>query len=570
MTVMPADKPWLKNYPKGVPTTFEPAVVPIHSLLEESAQKFPENKALVFRGSEMTYRELNAGADAIAAALAAHGFKKGDRAVIYMPNLPQFVITYYGILKAGGIVIATNPLYTERELNHQLHDCGAETVFVASLFYNKLKSVQAGGETNVKRIIVTNIKEYLPPLLRLLFTLLKEKKDGHRVTLHDGDIAFQDFLALGRRSPKPNVQVSGDDIALMQYTGGTTGLSKGVVCLHRNMASNVRMMRHWMWDAQEGKEICLTAIPLFHSYGMVTAMNFTVSLGGKMVMIANPRDQKDVLSSIDKFKPTLFPGVPAMYVAINNNPDVRAGKYDLSSIKYCLSGSAPLLLETKQTFEEITGGTLVEGYGMSETHVATHCNPLVGENREGSIGFPLPGVECRIVDQETGQKDLGAGEIGELLIKGPTVMPGYWNMPEETKKSLVDGWLFTGDVVEMDEDGYFYIRDRKKDMIIAGGYNIYPREVEEVLANHPAVLEVVVAGISDPKRGETVKAWIVKRPGHERVSEQEIIDWSKDQLAKYKYPRLVEFLDELPKSAAMKVLKRELVKRETEKGKAPA
>ncbi len=567
MTVMPADKPWLEQYPPGVAKNIEQPNHTLHSLLDQSAKQFADKTAMIFKGTQISYRQLGEASDAVAAALAAHGFKKGDRAVIYMPNLPQFVIIYYGILKAGGIVIATNPLYTERELTHQLQDCGAETVFVVSLYYDKLKKVQASGKTNVKRIVVTNIKEYLPFHLRILFTLFREKKDGHRVTLKDGDTDFQSFLSLGSRSPRPNVSVSPDDIALMQYTGGTTGLSKGSICLHRNMAANVEMIKHWNYEAVEGEEVCLTAIPLFHSYGMVTAMNYSAAIGSQMILIPDPRDQKDVLTSIEKYKVTLFPGVPAMYVAINNNPDVQAGQYDLSSIKNCISGSAPLLLETKKRFEELTGGKLVEGYGMSETHVATHCNPFGGDVREGSIGLPLPSVECRVVDQETGQQDLPAGEIGELLVKGPTVMPGYWNMPEESKQSLVDGWLFTGDIVEMDEDGYFYIRDRKKDMIIAGGYNIYPREVEEVLTSHPAVLEVAVAGITDPKRGETVKAWIVKREGHEGVTEQEIINWSKDQLAKYKYPRLVEFIDELPRSAAMKVLKRELVKREAEKVK---
>lgn len=568
MPVMPSEKPWLKNYEAGVPHTIDIVTDPLHSLLEKAAEKYPNNTAMVFRDHKISYKETNELANAVAAALAAHGFKKGDRAVIYMPNSPQFVITYYGILKAGGIVIATNPLYTERELEHQLHDCGAETVFVMSLFYEKLKTVQAAGKTNVKRIIVANIKEYLPFHLKVLFTLLKEKKEGHRVTLRDGDIAFQDFLALGKRSPTPNVKVTGDDIALFQYTGGTTGLSKGAICLHKNMATNTAMMQSWMRNVEPGKEVFLTAIPLFHSYGMVAAMNFSMRIGGMMVLVANPRDVADVLGNISKYKATLFPGVPAMYVAINNNKDVAAGKYNLRSIKMCLSGSAPLLLETKTKFEELTGGKLVEGFGMSETHVATHANIINGTNPPGSIGLPLPGVECKIVDQEEGKKELGSGELGELLLKGPNIMTGYWNMPEETAKVITDGWLHTGDIVEMDENGFFFIRDRKKDMIIAGGYNIYPREIEEVLINHPAVLEVAVAGIPDPKRGETVKAWIVKQPGHEAVTEQQIIDWSQEHLAKYKYPRLVEFLPELPKSAAMKVLKRELVKREKEKMKA--
>ncbi|MCI0394516.1 MAG: long-chain fatty acid--CoA ligase [Chloroflexi bacterium] len=567
MSLSYADKPWVKSYDKGVPETVEVPDMPVHQLLEEAARSHPDHVAIVFKGRKITYRELNELSDAVAAGLAANGFKKGDRAVVYMPNTPQFVMIYYGILKAGGIVIATNPLYTERELEHQLADCGAETAFVLSLYYDKLKKVQKDGHTNVKRIIVTNVKEFLPPHLKVLFTLAKEKKEGHRVTIQPGDMAFQDFLAAGKQAPKPNVPVSGDDIALLQYTGGTTGLSKGAIGLHRGLVANTKAAQAWLTDCKVGEEVVLTSIPLFHSYGMIAAMNLTVSIAGTMILIVNPRDQKDLLSSINKYRPTIFPGVPAMYVAINNNPDIAAGKYDISSIRVCLSGSAPLLLETKQRFEQLTGGKLVEAYGLTEAHVATHANPIYGENRPGSIGLPLPGVESRIVDPEDGGKEMPAGELGELIIRSPSVMQGYWNMPTETTNTLRDGWLYTGDIARMDAEGYFYIEDRKKDMIIAGGYNIYPREVEEVLATHPAVQEVTVAGVPDPRRGETVKAWIVKKTG-DPTTEAEIIEWSKGQLAAYKYPRLLEFRDELPKTIVGKVLKRELVKEHKEKEKA--
>lgn len=559
MSVRLADKPWLKNYDAGVPLAVEYPNHTLQKFVEDAARKHPNHAALIFKGNKITYRTLNRLSYRVANALHASGFKKGERAVVYMPNTPQFVIAYLGILKAGGIVIATNPLYTERELTHQLHDCGAETVFVLSLFYDKLKKVQEGGQTNVKRIIVSNIKEYLPAHLRILFTMVKEKKEGHYAKLQEGDIWFQDFLARGRGGAKPQFDVSGDDVALLQYTGGTTGLSKGAIALHRNMVANTYMMRYWMFDWTEAQEVILTAIPLFHSYGMVTAMHFGFSIAATLILIPNPRDQKDVLGSIDKYKPTMFPGVPAMYIAINNNPKVQAGKYNVGSIRVCLSGSAPLLLKTKERFEEITGGTLVEGYGMTETHVATHANPIKGRNVVGSIGLPLPGVECRIVDAEDASKELDIGEIGELLIKSPTVMAGYWNMPDATETTLVDDWLYTGDIVECDEEGYFYIRDRKKDMIIAGGYNIYPREVEEVLISHPAIMEVAVAGLPHERRGETVKAWVVL---HKKgsITEDELIQWSKSQLAAYKYPRLIEFRDDLPKSTVGKILKRLLIK----------
>ncbi|MEJ2746528.1 MAG: long-chain fatty acid--CoA ligase [Anaerolineae bacterium] len=558
MTVTYADKPWIKHYDEGVPEYVE---IPNHSLfhfLVEAAQKLPDRPAMIIQGGKISYRQLDEETDAFAAALIANGFKKGDRVVIYMANTPQFVISYFGILKAGGIVIATNPLYSERELEHQLADCGAETVVVMSRFYPTLKNVQKNGKTQVKRIIVTNVKEYFPSHIKILFTLLKEKKAGDRVTLEAGDMWFQDFLAAGKRAPKPDVEITGDDLALLQYTGGTTGLAKGAVGLHRNLVANTLMLETWI-DWEYGKEVFLAAIPFFHVYGMVTAMIFSIAIAGTMIIIPNPRDQKDLLGSVNKYKPGIFPGVPAMYIAINNNPDVAAGKYDVRSIRACISGSAPLLVETKRRFEELTGGTLVEGFGMTETLVATHANPIKGENRAGSIGMPLPNVECRIVDPDLGEEDMPVGQEGELIIRSPSVMKGYWEKPTETANSLRDGWLYSGDIAKMDEDGYFYITDRKKDMIIAGGYNIYPREVEEVLANHPAVMEVSVAGVKDPRRGETVMAWIVKHPG-DTTTEEEIIEWSKTQLAKYKYPRIVEFRDQLPKTTVGKVLKRNLVK----------
>ncbi|MCA9959197.1 MAG: long-chain fatty acid--CoA ligase [Anaerolineales bacterium] len=563
-----AEKPWIKRYDEGIPATIDIPDYPLFHFLEESASKYPEHTAIIFKGRRISYRQLNELTDAIAAGLAANGFKKGDRAVIYMPNVPQFVISYFGILKAGGIAIATNPLYTERELEHQLADCGAETVFVMSLYYKQLKTVQRKGHTKVKRVIVTNVKEYFPPHLNVLFTLLKEKKEGHAAELEPGDMTFQDFLAMGKRAPKPNVTVTGNDIALLQYTGGTTGLAKGAIGLHRSLVANTLSLQTWI-DWEYGKEGFLAAIPFFHVYGMVTAMIFAISIAGTQIIIVNPRDQKDLLSSINKYQPAIFPGVPALYNAININPDVAAGKYNIRSIRACISGSAPLLIETKRKFEELTGGTLVEGFGMTETFVATHANPIQGENREGSIGLPIPNVECRIVNVEDGVTDMPVGESGELIIKGPTVMQGYWQMPTETANALRDGWLYSGDIAKMDDQGYFYITDRKKDMIIAGGYNIYPREVEEVLMTHPAVLEVSVAGVKDVRRGESVKAWIVKRAG-DPTTEEDIINWSKEQLAKYKYPRMIEFRDELPKTTVGKVLKRELVKQHEEQQKQTA
>ena len=564
MSLTYADKPWIAHYDEGVDQMIEVPDHPLPWVLEESARKSPDNVAISFMGQDISYRELNETVEAVAAGLAASGFKKGDRAVVYMPNTPQFIMIYFGVLKAGGILIATNPLYSERELQHQLIDCGAETVFVMSRYYPMLKNVQRGGKTNVKRVIVTHIKTYLPSIKRILYGLLREKKAGDRISLEAGDTWFKDFLDMGKQAAKPDVTLAPDDVALLQYTGGTTGVAKGAVAIHQNLAANARQLQEWITDLQYGKEVFIAGIPYFHSYGMVTAMILPISIAAKMVVIPDPRDLTTVMSSIEDHKATFFPGVPAMYVAINNHPDCLAGKYDLTSIRACLSGSAPLLVETKESFEEITGGKLVEGYGLTESHVVSHANPLLGDNRTGSIGLPIPNIECRIVDSVEGDKELPVGGIGELLLKGPNIMQGYWNMPDETANTLRDGWLYTGDIARMDEDGYFYIEDRKKDLIIAGGYNIYPREVEEVLMTHPAVVEVAVAGITDPKRGETVKAWVVKKEGDTTTAE-EIITWSKSQLAKYKYPRMIEFRDELPKTSVGKVLKRELIKEEEEK-----
>ena len=564
MNLTYADKPWTKHYDEGVSPIVDLPDHPLAWVLEESARKSPKNVAIMFQGKTINYRELNEAADAVAAGLVASGFKKGDRAVIYMPNTPQFIMIYFGILRAGGIVIATNPLYSERELQHQLSDCGAETVFVMSRYYQPLKNVQSRGKTNVKRIIVTHIKTFLPSIKRILYGLLREKKSGDRVSLEAGDTWFKDFLDMGKRAAKPNVKVTSEDMALLQYTGGTTGVAKGAIAVHANLAANARQLQEWITDLQYGKEVFISAIPFFHSYGMVTSMILPTSIAAKMVVIPDPRNLADVMGSIEKNKATFFPGVPTLYVAINNHPDIQAGKYDLTSIRACLSGSAPLMAETKTSFEKITGGKLVEGYGLTESHVVSHANPLLGDNRIGSIGLPIPNMECCIVDAVEGEKELPVGGIGELLLKGPNIMKGYWNMPEETAIALRDGWLFTGDIARMDEDGYFYIEDRKKDLIIAGGYNIYPREVEEVLMAHPAVVEVAVAGVTDPKRGETVKAWVVKKENDPTTAE-EMINWSKGQLAKYKYPRIIEFREELPKTSVGKVLKRELIKEDEEK-----
>lgn len=564
------DRPWVAHYDKGVPEAIEYPQAPLFHFLDDSARKYPDRACTIFKGAVVAYKEMNEITDHLAAALVDMGVKKGDRVGIFMPNTPQFVMAYYAILKAGGVVVATNPLYTAPEIEHQASDAGIEVMFVMTNFYKTIKAAQP--KTKIKKLIVTNLKEALPPLLRVLFTLAKEKKGGFRIEggLGEGEVWMQDLIAKYANAKRPALEIGPDDTALFQYSGGTTGVSKGAVAMHRNVVANTLQIKSWMTGLEPGKEVVLMAIPLFHVYGMVAGMNFAMSNGGSMVMVPNARDLKDVLENITKYKATIFPGVPALYNGINNHPDVKAGKYDLSSIKACISGSAALLRETKEQFEKLTGGKVFEGYGLSEAPTATHCNPLNGVNKTGSIGMPLPDVDVRIVSLDDGETELGQGEVGEIIINGPQVMKGYHNMPTETANSLrtmKDGrvWLFTGDIAQMDEDGYFYIVDRKKELIKPGGFQVWPREVEEALAANPKIMEVGVAGIPDPYRGETVKAWIVLKPG-QTITEEELKAWCKERLAAYKVPTHYEFRSELPKTTVGKILRRELVRQHKETG----
>ncbi len=561
------NSPWLAHYDKGVPQTIDYPKAPLFYFLEEAARKYPDRACTIFKGAVISYKEMNAQTDAMAAALVKMGVKKGERVGIFMPNLPQFVVAFYGILKAGAAVVAINPTYPVDEIIMPVDDANIDVMFTLTRYYDKLVATRK--RSKLKKIIVSNLKEALPPFTRLLFTLVKEKKDGDRLgTLASGDVWMQDLLAKHANSAKPNVEVTPDDTAVFQYSGGTTGVPKGAVAMHRNVVANTLQIKSWMPSLEPGKEVVLMGIPLFHVYGMVAGMNFAMANGASMVMVPNARDLKDVLDNISKYKATIFPGVPTLYNAINNHPDVKAGKYDLSSIKACISGSAALMRETKEKFEKLTGGKVFEGYGLSEAPTATHCNPLDGENKTGSIGMPLPDVEVKLVSLDDGETELAQGEIGEIIVHGPQVMKGYHNMPTETANSLremKDGkvWLFTGDIARMDEDGYFYIVDRKKELIKPGGFQVWPREVEEAIMSHPKVLEVGVGGIPDPQRGETVKAWIVMKPG-ETITEAELKAFCKEHLAPYKVPTHYEFRAELPKTTVGKILRRELVRQHKE------
>lgn len=554
-------RPWHDCYDEGVPSSLSYPAVPIFHFLEESANSFPDKPCTIFKGAEISYHEMKMITDELAAALVDLGVEKGDRVGVLIPNTPQFVMAYFAVLKAGGVVVATNPQYTGREIVHQANDSGMELMILMSNYYELVKSIQ--GETGIKQIICTNIKETLPPLLGLLFTLAKEKKGGHRVTLRDNDLWLPDLLAKFKGSSRPDVEVGAEDTAIFQYSGGTTGIPKAAIGLHRNLVANTVQMQYWITTAVRGEEVVMMAIPLYHVYGMVAGMNYGLSTGSTLVMVPDPRDLADLLGNMQKYKTSIFPAVPALYNAINNNEDVKAGKYDLSAIKACISGSAPLLRETKETFEKLTGGKLFEGYGLSETPTATHCNPNLGENRTGSIGLPFPDVDARIIDLDDEVTVLESGEIGELIIKAPQVFKGYYNMPTETRNSLRDGWLYTGDIARMDEQGYFYIVDRKKELIKPGGFQVWPREVEEVLQDHPAIMDVGVAGVPDPSRGETVKAWIVLNEGY-KLNRDELKEWCLDRMARYKIPTEIEYRDELPKTHVGKLLRRELVREHNE------
>jgi long-chain acyl-CoA synthetase len=550
------ERPWARNYEAGVPARLDYPDKTLHEYLTENARLFPDRPAIIFYNQVMTFRQLDRVAARFAAVLGELGMKKGDRLALLLPNTPQFVLAYYGALRAGVIVVPANPLYVEREIEHELRDSGAKAILTLSKFFPVVQAVRE--RTDLEHVIVTNIKEYFPKQLQVLFTLAKERKDGHRVTLpEDGKTYWLQQLLREAKPPAPRVQVSPDDVALLQYTGGTTGVAKGAILTHRNLLANQEMIRAWHKSTNTtaaGYNIYMGVVPLFHIYGMQTVMNAAITGGGAMVL--TPKfEHKPVLEALQHHRPNYFPGVPTLYNALNNFESVK--KYDLSSLDACISGAAPLPVEVKRRFEEITGARVLEGYGLTEASPVTHCNPLHGANKAGSIGMPFPDTDAMIVDPIEGNEIMPPGEIGELVIRGPQVMQGYWNREDETADALRDGWLHTGDIARMDEDGYFYIVDRKKDMIISGGLNVYPRDVEEVLYTHPAVKEAVALGLPDGRWGEAVCAYVVLKEG-ENATEAEIIQYCHSELAGFKVPKRVEFRDELPKTMVGKVLRRVL------------
>jgi long-chain acyl-CoA synthetase len=544
------EKPWFKFYPKDVPRSIDYPNITLSEALKQSAQKFPDNSAIIYFGKRITYRELDDLVDRFATALQDLGAKKGDRVGVQLPNIPQFVIAFYGALRAGAICVACSPLYKARELEHQLKDSGTEILVCMDKLYPIVQEIRHS--TALRNVIATSPRDYLPPLLRLLSPL-----KGVKSYACPGALDFMSTIQRYDPSPKP-VAVNPDDLALLQYTGGTTGIPKGAMITHRNLIANAAQCEVVL-PIRRGIDINVAALPLFHIFGMTCAMNAPILTGTTMLMIPDPRDPKAILSAINKHNATIFCSVPTMYVALINRPDIK--KYDISTVRACLSGAAPLPVEVQKKFEQITGGRLVEGYGLTESSPVTHVNPLDDpkKNRPGSIGIPVPDTDAKIVDIETGSKDLKPNEVGELVIKGPQVMRGYWNKPDETKMTLKAGWLYTGDIAKIDDDGYFYIVDRKKDMIDVSGLKVWPREVEEVLYEHPAVNEAAVVGVSDAYRGETVKAYVSLKPEYQgKVTEEAIIKFCKERIANYKAPRIVEFRESLPKTLVGKVLRRTL------------
>jgi long-chain acyl-CoA synthetase len=556
----PSEKPWFKFWPEDIPKHIDYPEAPLFILLKKSAEKYPNHTALVYFDREITYKELDLASDKFATALADLGVKKGDKVAIFLPNIPQFVMAYYGTIKIGAIDTAVSPLYKEREVEHQLNDSEAETIVVLDALYPIIEKTWE--KTKLKRVIVTGFKDYMPSATALLGSLLK-RIPSQKVEPKPNIYFFKDLINKYPANP-PKVEIDPRmDLAALQYTGGTTGIAKGAMLTHMNLVSNAITCGMWL-RGTEADETFLAVLPLFHIYGMTTGMNAPVYLAGKSVLL--PRfDATSTFQAIQKHKVTIFCGAPTMYSMLLADPNLK--KYNLKSVRFCVSGSAPLPPEVQKKFMELISGALVEGYGLTESSPITHCNPLDRSMKTvkiGSIGLPWPDTDAKIMDIETGEKELATGETGELVVKGPQIMQGYWNMPEETASVLKNEWLYTGDIGKMDEDGYFYITDRKKDLIKYKGYSVYPREIEDVLYEHPAVKLCGVIGKPDPIAGEIPKAFVVLKEG-KTATQKEIMDFVNAKVAPYKAIRELEFRKELPMTMVGKVLRRALLEEEKQK-----
>ena len=554
------EKLWLKSYEKGVPEFVKYEEICMPDILDRTAKQFPEKPALLFQGTSMTFGQLKEMVDRFAACLADFGVKKGDAVAILLPNVIPCVITYYAILKIGAIVVMNNPLYSDPELEHQFNDSGAKVLITLDVLAKRMIALRP--KTKIKQIVHTCIGDYLPAVKRILGKMLK-KYPFAEVPATPDVYAWKDCL--GKYAPNPPaVKLGFEDVAMYQYTGGTTGVSKGVMLTHANLSKQVQQLSAWFPKFGKGGQIMLGALPYFHVFGLSTSMNYSVHMGWAQGLVPRPQPEP-LLEAIRLYRPTFAPLVPTMYIGMLNHPDLK--KTDMSCIKGAFSGSAPLPVEVIHDFEKATGATIVEGFGMTETSPVTHVNPFAGGARKvGSVGVPIPDTLCRIVDLEDEVTDVPAGERGELIVKGPQIMLGYKGRPDETAKTLRDGWCYTGDIATMDEDGYFFIVDRKKDMIISGGFNVYPRDIDEVFYLHPKVQEACSIGIPHPVRGESVKVFVVLKEG-ETATQEELIEYCKTRLATFKLPTEIEFRKELPKTNVGKILRKELRAEELEKRK---
>jgi long-chain acyl-CoA synthetase len=562
---MSSNAPWLAHYDAGVPPTLAP--YPTKTLVDyltEAARARGDAAALLFKGATVTYAALDRASDAFGAALEALGVRRGDRIALLLPNCPQFFIAQFAAWKLGAIVAPLNPTYTEHEIEGPLREQGVETLVTLTRYYPRVKRLQA--RTPLSRVVATNIKEYFPPLLRLLFTLVREKRDGDRVILDPDDHDFAALLAQHAGKKPAPTPLTPDDPAVLLMSGGTTGTPKGVLGRHSAYVLTGLQVEAWTRGVLgKGDSVIALPLPLFHVYGNVGVQSLAFVTRNPLAIIPNPRDLPDLLKTIRRVRPAFFTGVPTLFIALLNHPDVRNRKVDFQSIRICFSGAAPLLAETKQRFESLTGGRIVEGYSLTEAMMALCVNPVNGPNKVGSVGMPLPDVRVRIFDGDEGLRILPPNEVGEVALSGAQLMTGFWNRPDETAGALRDHideggarrWLHTGDLGYLDDEGYLFIVDRKKDLIKTSGYQVWPREVEEVVVMHPAIAEVGVAGVPDDFQGEAVRAWVVLRPGH-RATEQELRAFCRERLAPYKVPSRIEFRTELPKTMVGKVLRRAL------------
>ena len=551
---------WHRHYDPGVPPSIDYEELTLPAALRRSSTRHGERPALVFQGTVVRYAELQRLVDRTASALAATGVAPGSRVAIQLPNSPQTVIAFCAVLSLGAQAVLTNPMYTEDEIEHQWTDAQVSHAFVLDAGWKERLPAMAG-RVPVKHWIVCSIPDLFPWWKRTVARVLLARRRPPlvaRIPEREGVVSFRTLLARGSDAPRTDRAQLGE-VAMLQYTGGTTGRAKGAMLTHRNLSRGCQQLVAWLTSLEHGRDVFLAALPYFHVFGLTVCLDLPLWIGGAIVLVPDPRDTAGLLALIERHRVSVLALVPAMFGAMARLPDVE--RYDLRSVKGCFSGSAPLTRETLERFEQLTGGRIFEGYGLTETTAATHVNPVLGDRRIGTVGLPLPDTDARIVAADDASVELPVGGEGELLLAGPQVMAGYWNRPEDTAASLRDGWFLTGDLASRDADGYFRIVGRKKEMIVVGGYKVFPDEVDHVLGGHPAVLEAATIGVPDVKSGESVKSFVVRRPGAS-VTEAELVAFARQHLAAYKVPRELEFRATLPRSSVLKVLRRELLRQE--------